>query len=210
MTHGMSAPLGRTIGPQGSSTTGTVTVSVTPNTATWTLYGPTNTTGTGDSTMTGKDTGAYYVVWDAVSGYVTPNNSYGVLEEDETLQLTGVYMAVGSGYSGGIGSLLYDELNYFAPVRTNNGAGEWDVTYPSSVTIYGRYQSNSSNEGDQGEKFVGKITPVVYLDPTADVDLNGKIVRVSDSRAMRITRIESPSVNIYQKIIGEETQVEGA
>ena len=106
MTHGMSAPLGRTIGPQGSSTTGTVTVTVTPNTATWTLYGPTNTTGTGDSTMTGKDTGAYYVVWDAVSGYVTPNNSYGVLEEDETLQLTGVYMAVGSGFSGGIGSLL--------------------------------------------------------------------------------------------------------
>lgn len=107
-----------------------------------------------------------------------------------------------------IASLLYDEFKAYAPVRSIDTNGDWLTTYPSSVTVFGRYQSVNSSELIQGDKFVGKLNPVVYLPPDSSVDLNWKLERVSDGRIMRVTRIEAPSVAVYKKYICEETQEE--
>lgn len=102
--------------------TGDLTLSVTPESATWTLYGPgtynSNTgqsTGTGSTTLSGVPAGVYTLALDSVANYLTPGDKSGVLSADSTLTLTATY--VDKTAAGTIGvlatcvSLLQDNAN---------------------------------------------------------------------------------------------------
>ena len=72
--------------------TGTVVVDVTGVSGSWTLHGPDGTTaGTGDTTIAEAPAGAYWIEFDAESGYKTPSVDYGDLADGETLTLAGTY-----------------------------------------------------------------------------------------------------------------------
>jgi hypothetical protein len=83
-----------------ASGSGDLSVAVTPNSATWTIHGPLDfgtdgvETGTGDATFAGSPAGAYYIQWDALSGYRTPRTGIGFLADGETLTFTGTYVAL--------------------------------------------------------------------------------------------------------------------
>lgn len=213
MSSGMSAPIGRTIGPQTSGLgTGDVTVDVNVASATFTIYGPepfgTNgvTTGTGDNTYSGVDAGGYHVVFDAVSGYATPAVAYGVLEDGSTLTLTGTYLSEGTGI-GNLGGLLNETYTHKRPSRADDGNGGFDTTLSTVGTLAGSGFSSSSNEVTQAGNRVGDITETIYVGPSESIRRNDVLID-SDSRAFRIKSIERPSRAVYQKLICVETQGE--
>ncbi|NUN96121.1 MAG: FG-GAP repeat protein, partial [Candidatus Omnitrophica bacterium] len=74
--------------------TGTITVDVDPDVATWTLTGPTlfgSHSGAGDETIDDAPVGDYQVVFHAVSDYITPTSDSGALAASETLAFSGIY-----------------------------------------------------------------------------------------------------------------------
>lgn len=81
-----------------ATATGDVTISISGASGGWTLYGPGgSTTGTGSTTLSDVVAGAYYLIFDAVSGYLTPSPVFDFLEDGETVTLSGTYYE-GGGY----------------------------------------------------------------------------------------------------------------
>lgn len=78
---------------------GTVSVSVTPADAPWTLRGPGtfSEAGTGDETFLLADAGLYGLSFGAAAGYITPAERTGVLADDGTLEFTVAYQESNEG-----------------------------------------------------------------------------------------------------------------
>ena len=79
-------------GPDSSS--GTITVTSTDSSASWTITGPATLTGTGlSATYTAQPTGAYTITWGAVSGYTAPASQSFTLTPGGTISFNGTYTA---------------------------------------------------------------------------------------------------------------------
>ena len=76
--------------------TGTIVIDQAPDALTgagWSLSGPQDETGAGDTTLTGMPVGAYTLSWHAVSGYRTPSAESEDLGAEGTISFLGVYMS---------------------------------------------------------------------------------------------------------------------
>ena len=76
----------------------TIVIDQTPDAmagAGWTLTGPQNETGSGDTTFTDMPAGAYTIAWNVVSGYVTPISAPQTLTDNGTITFNGVYLPEG-------------------------------------------------------------------------------------------------------------------
>jgi formylglycine-generating enzyme required for sulfatase activity len=81
-------------GPTTPEDKGTISIDQTPNIlagAGWSLVGPQNKTGSGDTTLTDMPTGTYTLTWDAVNGYGTPSGGTKTLASGETITFSGTY-----------------------------------------------------------------------------------------------------------------------
>jgi len=121
----------------GTGGTGDLTLTITPESATWTLYGPGNfngstgvDTGTGSTTYSATAAGVYTLQLGDVATYLTPADKTGNLAADGTLTLTATYIDQTAGGLNGIiatcVSLLQDNatttdyliLDYFGDPRS--------------------------------------------------------------------------------------------
>ena len=85
---------------------GTVVVNVTPDTATWTLAGPTGFEGnsqtyTGDRTFTNAPVGNYTWTGNALTGYTKPSSQTQTLTNGGTITFTKTWTASGGGGTSG-------------------------------------------------------------------------------------------------------------
>lgn len=101
---------------------GDITITVTPASGAWTLYGPgtynSNTgqsTGTGSASLSGVPAGVYTLALDSLANYLTPGDKTGVLSDGGTLTLTATYIDKTAGGTVGVlatvVSLLQDNAN---------------------------------------------------------------------------------------------------
>lgn len=73
---------------------GTIVINQTPDSlmeAGWSLTGPRNETGAGDSTLFGMPVGQYSITWDPVVGWISPSNMSQTLVDDGTGTFDGAY-----------------------------------------------------------------------------------------------------------------------
>jgi formylglycine-generating enzyme required for sulfatase activity len=85
-----------------STETGTIAIDQTPDElagAGWTLTGPQNESGSGDTTLQDMPVGQYTLTWETVSGYTTPGDSTQSLAADGSVAFSGTYVedAAGTG-----------------------------------------------------------------------------------------------------------------
>ena len=74
---------------------GTIIIDLNPDNlagAGWSLWGPINDTGSGDSTLSDIQAGEYMLTWTDVSGYITPSPDTQTLATDETVTFSGTYV----------------------------------------------------------------------------------------------------------------------
>jgi len=74
--------------------TGTIEIDANPDAlnASWTIAGPQDLSGNGDTTLTDMPTGVYTLTWGDVSDWIAPASSQGTLISDGTVTFSGTYL----------------------------------------------------------------------------------------------------------------------
>ena len=102
---------------------GTIEVEVEPNSATWTLTGPsgfTSVNGSGDQTITGAPAGTYLLTCNPLANHITPAPISGDLEASSTLVLHRDYIPIGT-----------------VEVAVDPNAGSWTLEGPGGFGTQG-------------------------------------------------------------------------
>lgn len=105
-----------------------------------------------------------------------------------------------------VASMFNDVFEHWRPALSDDNEGGYDATYEDRGSFVGRYSTPSAREIESFERFVARISSVVYCAFGTDV-MRDDILRPSmTGKILRVVAIDTPSQPIYHKLLCEETQ----
>jgi hypothetical protein len=125
--------------------TGTISVAVQPNSATYALSGPAGYSGLGSSTHTSMPVGTYTIAYNAIPGYATPSSQILTLAAGATIQFSAIYQL-----APGVGSIR---------VQVSPNSATYNVTGPASFSGAGSNTYSGLPVGSYTVTFLPLVGP---------------------------------------------------